>query len=220
MLIRRFPLQRRVSQKDCGVTLVELLVYMILLSIVLSIIMTVIITAMRKQTEIVSTSQANDKAQTIVSVIDMTVSNATGIDVVEPETPGASQLLITATRGTFLDQAEGGVIRCVGVFYNAETGSLHQINTPVGANPATKVARDNNFSGADSWPILAYDVEPIDGYNMFAGPGSQQFADEGLTGRIGVKVNLNISTFRDKPPVTINQFASARGDRNDSAGCW
>lgn len=211
---------RQSNTDDRGITLVEMLAYMILLGIVLAIISGVIITAMRKQTEIVSTSQANDKAQLIASSIDMAVSNAAGVDAIDPTTPGGSQLLITATRSTFLEEDHLGVIRCVGFFYDAETHTLHSINAPKGANPATKAAREGGLDLAKTWPVLATNVEPVPGFNVFAGPGSSQFADEELRGRIGAKINLNVKTTRDVPPVTVNQFAVARGDRNEPSGCW
>ena len=203
------------EDNERGMTLVELLVYMILLGLVLAIIGSLMITTVKKQTEVVRISESNNTAQTVVSAVDLAVSNATGFRLRTDVTTG-NQLLLTKTRSTLAGATEINQARCVGYFYDAVTKKIHSasVSLPAASNKV-QLADVAGFAGATSWPTLASGVTPVD-------PSIPRVFTQATTDPTKLKVEFSVATLANRPAVTVQTTTGLRGSGLiDSLGvCW
>ena len=202
------------EDNERGMTLVELLVYMILLGLVLAIIGSLMINTVKKQTEVVRISESNNTAQTVISAVDMAVSNASGFRLRTDVVTG-NQLLLTKTRSTLAGGAEVNVARCVGYFYDAATQKVHtaSVSLPAASNEV-RAADVAPFTGAKTWPILASGVTPVD-------PATRRIFTQ-ATDPAKVKVEFSVATLVNRPAVTVQTTTGLRGSGliDNSGVCW
>lgn len=204
------------EDRDRGMTLIELLVYMILLGIVLSLIMTIMISVMRKQREIVALSEANNETQTVVSSIDMAISNAANFTLIQRDDGG--QVLIAKTQNTLLNE---DTPRCVAYYYDAASKSIYSANDSANnASPRSRAAANAAAAAPTHWPLVLDSIVLVPG---MPGPFSTGLdaAGEQLPGN-SVGIHFQVETIPDRAPLTVKSTTAMRSVGGDSipGSCW
>lgn len=119
--LRRRMAQRLREQKDSGMSLVELLVYIVLLAVLGALITSLVVSVLRVNTNVTNVSNANNDAQVLMDRVEVTVRNAAALNVVD--LGSGSQALVAQVRSTSSAETPE-TQRCVGIVYRADTGTM------------------------------------------------------------------------------------------------
>lgn len=189
------PSRAESSERDAGVTLVELLIYMILFSLIVTMIASTFISGKRVEKNVAAVTRASNETQLILGELEWAARNSATLKVAATDFGG--DLLVVKTRkdgGT--DNSNPDSWRCVAWYYDELTKTIYTKRGPATGTPVTS-ALSSGFSLADWTPKLMR-VERSDN----GGSQAPIFAPTGIGG--GVILQFDTTTNYDKAPVAID----------------
>lgn len=171
---------RRLSERDDGVSLVELLIYMMLAVTVLTIIAAILINSLRAENTVRTSAAATDTAQLAAQSLNRGIHNASAIDVATP----ASGITIVRTRS--IDSSAAGSWQCQAW---AVAGGQLRTTTSSAAIPVPTSA-----AGVASWLLVAEGVEPIGANPIFSLAADERSLAVGFTVANGSGIPITLDT--------------------------
>lgn len=171
---------RPLEDRDDGVSLVELLVYMILAVTVLTIISAILINSLRTENTVRTSAEATDTAQLAAQSLNRGVHNASAIEVTTPAVD------ITVVRTRSIDSSTDGIWQCQA--WAVVDGQLRTTSSAA-AIPVPTSAAD-----VASWLLVTEGVASIGANPIFSLAADERSLAVGFTVANGSGVPITLDT--------------------------
>ena len=173
-------MRQRLRDRDEGVSLVELLIYMMLAVTVLTIISAILINSLRAESAVRTSAEATDTAQLAAQSLTRGVHNASAIEVATPTAD------ITVVRTRSIDSSSAGVWQCQA--WAVADGQLRTTTSAAAISVPTSAAE------VASWLLVAEGVEPIGSNPIFSLAADERSLAVGFTVANGSGIPITLDT--------------------------